>query len=92
MLCVHCPDQKLPVMQDELLAEQLQQAADRGQKWKSRCAKLRQELMETQTSAAALEAALNVSCCMLCSMNKLSYTSHCLLYTSHCLLYTIHCD
>ncbi|DBB14510.1 TPA: hypothetical protein ACH3X3_004792 [Trebouxia sp. C0006] len=47
------------VTQDELLAEQLQQAADRGQKWKSRCAKLRQELMETQTSAAALEAALN---------------------------------
>ncbi|KAL0020086.1 hypothetical protein WJX79_009298 [Trebouxia sp. C0005] len=47
------------VTQDELLAEQLQQAADRGQKWKSRCVKLRQELMETQTSAAALEAALN---------------------------------
>ncbi|DBA92530.1 TPA: hypothetical protein ACH3X1_002761 [Trebouxia sp. C0004] len=47
------------VTQDELLAEQLQQAADRAQKWKSRCAKLRQELMDTQTSAAALEAALN---------------------------------
>lgn len=71
MLCVHRPDQKLLMMQDELLAEQLQQAANRGQKWKSRCAKLRQELMETQTSAAALEAALNVSCCTQCSMNKL---------------------
>ena len=71
MLCVHRPDQKLLVMQDELLAEQLQQAADRGQKWKSRCAKLRQELMETQTSAAALEAALNVGSCLQCFTEKL---------------------
>ena len=70
MLCVHRPDQKL-LVQDELLAEQLQQAADRGQKWKSRCAKLRQELMETQTSAAALEAALNVGSCTQCSLHKL---------------------
>ncbi len=66
------------MMQDELLAEQLQQATDRGQKWKSRCAKLRQELMETQTSAAALEAALNVGSC---------YSAPCksyLLYKSCC--------
>jgi len=72
LLCMHCRDQKLLMMQDELLAEQLQQAADRGQKWKSRCAKLRQELMETQTLAAALEAALNVGRCIQCSLNKLS--------------------
>ncbi len=69
--CWIAADHKLLMMQDDLLAEQLQQAADRGQKWKSSCAKLRQELLETQTSAAALEAALNVSCCMQCSMNQL---------------------
>ncbi|KAL3148684.1 hypothetical protein ABBQ38_014099 [Trebouxia sp. C0009 RCD-2024] len=44
---------------DDVLAEQMQQAADHAQKWKGRCAKLRQELMETQTAAASLEAALN---------------------------------
>lgn len=49
------------LLQDDGVAEQLQQAADRAQKWKQRCAKLRQELMETQTAAASLEAALNVS-------------------------------
>ena len=54
-------------LQDDVLAEQMQQAADRAQKWKGRCAKLRQELMETQTAAASLEAALNVS----------QYSHHC---------------
>ena len=48
-------------LQDNLLAEQLQQAADKAQKWKGRCIKLRQELADTQTSAASQEAALNVS-------------------------------
>lgn len=43
-----------------MLAEQVQQAAERAQKWKGRCGKLRQELMETQTAAASLDAALHV--------------------------------
>ncbi len=64
------------IMQDELLAEQLQQAADRAQKWKSRCARLRQELMETQTSAASLEAALNVRCCCLLDVMAFQNTRH----------------
>ena len=53
----------LVVLQDELVAGQLQQACDKAQKWKQRCAKLRHELMDTQTSAASLEAALNVGHC-----------------------------
>ena len=50
-------------MQDDMLAEQVQHASDRAQKWKGRCAKLRQELLQAQTAAASLQAALNVSLC-----------------------------
>ena len=50
------------LLQDDGVAEQLQQAADRAQKWKQQCAKLRQELMESQTAAASSEAVLSVGC------------------------------
>ena len=50
----------MSALQDDGLAEQMQQAAERAQKWKERCGKLRQDLMETQTAAASLEAALSV--------------------------------
>lgn len=59
-------------MQEDLLAEQVQQASDRAQKWKGRCAKLRQDLLRTQTTAASLQAAVHVSCiiysCILVSV------------------------
>lgn len=48
-------------LQDDGLAALLQAAAERAQKWKDRCRKLRHELMEAQTAAASMEAALNVS-------------------------------
>lgn len=57
-----CHDINLVVhLQDSLLAEQMQQAADRAQKWKSRCMQLRQEIAEAHTSAASQQALLNVS-------------------------------
>ena len=67
-------------MQDDVLAEQLQHASDRAQKWKGRCAKLRQELLQTQTAAASLQAALNVS------LRKIQHRH---LSCCHCLL--LHC-
>ena len=71
------------------MAEQMQQAADRAQKWKGRCAKLRQDLLHNQTTAASLQAALNVSCkylqsCPVCQQQQTacsitaSITYHCL--------------
>ena len=74
----------LECVQDDLMAEQMQQAADRAQKWKGRCAKLRQDLLHNQTTAASLQAALNVSCKHLQNvvLSCLSVTADVLIF--HC--------